>query len=291
MIVDTDGGSDDAVALLLALAGGAVEAVTTVAGNVPVGQATVNVLRTLDALGSSVPVYAGATAPLTRPWERGSCTHGSDGLGDAGLPPPVRAPTPGSAVGALLASAAGGTLLTLGPLTNVALALGRDPRLLEKFHAVVCMLGRSDGAEFNAYADPEAAAAVLAASGPPRVLLGKDVSERDGLLSWADRERLAALQTAEADVVLRVTARAAQQAHREGRDGHDLPDALATAVALDPTLLLAHEAQRVGVGTTERDRGRLAPAEGPVPARVVTAADGPGFRRRLLAACGAGRSA
>nr|WP_231135018.1 nucleoside hydrolase [Motilibacter deserti] len=282
MVVDTDGGSDDAVALLLALRspGVRVEAVTTVAGNVPVGQTT-NVLRTLDVVRSSVPVYAGADAPLSRPWERGSAKHGADGLGDAGLPPPLGDAAPGSAVDTLLDARPGATLVTLGPLTNVAHALERDRRLLERFDAVVCMLGRADGSEFNARADPEAAQAVLSAPGPPRVLLGKDVSERDGVVATAQREALHALQTAESEFVLRVTDRAA----RAAGGAHDLPDALAMAVALDPGLVQTHELCCVRVGTRADERSWLLPDDGAPNVRVVTSADGDAFRARLAAAC------
>ena len=127
LLIDTDTGSDDAVALVMALnhPGVAVEAVTVVAGNVPLDQGVQNALYTLELCGSTVPVFRGAGTPLLCPLVDAQEVHGLDGMGDIGLPLSGREPEPGHAVDVLLekihASPGELTLVTLGPLTNLAL--------------------------------------------------------------------------------------------------------------------------------------------------------------------------
>ena len=145
-LIDTDTASDDAVAIIMALSAPDVRvlALTTVAGNVGVEQATRNALLTADICGADVPVFMGAGAPLTRPLQDAHWFHGNDGLGDHGYPAPRRAPEHRHAVEAIrsLAHAEPGlTLVTLGPLTNIALALARDPEIAEKIGRCVVMGG------------------------------------------------------------------------------------------------------------------------------------------------------
>jgi len=130
-LIDTDTASDDAVALIMALRspGVQVAGITVVAGNVPLPQATRNALYTTQLCGSSVPVYAGAAQPLRREHRDAQWFHGRDGLGDQGYPAPVRKPESTHAVEAIVeivAANPGIVLVTLGPLTNIALALARD---------------------------------------------------------------------------------------------------------------------------------------------------------------------
>src|SRR5580692_11242546 len=121
-LIDTDTASDDAVAIIMALRTPAVRvaAVTTVAGNVPVAQATRNALYVAELCGADVPVYSGCTSPLWRRYEDATWFHGQDGLGDQGYPPPKRSPEPTHAVEAIIAaveSNPGIEIVTLGPLT------------------------------------------------------------------------------------------------------------------------------------------------------------------------------
>ena len=145
-LIDTDTASDDAVAILMALAAPDVRVLglTTVAGNVGLEQATRNALYTLEVAGSDVPVFPGAAAPLIRRHEDAHWFHGHDGFGDRGYPAPQRAAEREPAVEALLRLAhqhPGLTLVTLGPLTNVALALARDPAFAKKIGRCVVMGG------------------------------------------------------------------------------------------------------------------------------------------------------
>ncbi|SPL91749.1 Inosine-uridine preferring nucleoside hydrolase [[Actinomadura] parvosata subsp. kistnae] len=196
LLIDTDTGSDDAVALLLAVKDGDVRAVTTVAGNVPLETATRNALITLDLAGhAAVPVHPGCDRPLTRPPSTAQHVHGLDGMGDTGLPDPARGPADGHAVDVLLSLPRRHpgelTLVTLGPLTNLAAALLRDRELLTRFRHVYCMAGAADlhgnvtpTAEFNVWADPEAARVVLRAATPGQVTwIGWDVSRRYAVMT------------------------------------------------------------------------------------------------------------
>jgi purine nucleosidase len=145
-LIDTDTASDDAVAIIMALSAPDVRvcALTTVAGNVGLEQATRNALYTAEVCGSDVPVFKGAAAPLTRAHEDAHWFHGKDGLSDRDYPPPRRAPESEHAVDAiirLIHAEPGLTLVTLGPLTNIALAVARDPSIVAKVSRCVVMGG------------------------------------------------------------------------------------------------------------------------------------------------------
>jgi uridine nucleosidase len=194
LLLDTDPGIDDALALLVALAAPGLElaGVTTVYGNHTVAQTTQNALRVLAAVGAGpVPVVAGAAAPLARPYPGPRRhIHGDDGLGDAGVrvPPPPGAALDwsGGAAGFIadtaLAHPGRVTLVAVGPLTNLALALRRAPHLAAAVPRVVVMGGAvfcpgnaTPVAEANTFHDPEAAREVFAA-GWPVTLVGLDVT-------------------------------------------------------------------------------------------------------------------
>jgi len=177
IIIDTDPGVDDAHAIMMALAypGVKVEALTVVGGNVGLANTVANACKVLDVMAADVPVYAGCERPFLHPAENAAHVHGDDGLGDAGLPPSQRIVESEHASAALvrMVNEAPGelTLVALGPLTNVAVALKLDPALPEKLKRLVIMGGaihahgntRNVSAEFNIYADPEAAYLVFEA--------------------------------------------------------------------------------------------------------------------------------
>ena len=190
IIIDTDPGQDDAVALLLAFASAAeldLRAITTVAGNVPVAQTTANALRIRQLGGrDDVPVHRGADVPLVFPLSTAEFVCGPDGLAGADLPPPRGEAAPGHAVEALIAilrAAAddGVTLCPLGPLTNLALAFRLAPDVLPKVKRIVLMGGAlalgnvTPAAEFNIHVDPHAAAIVFGC-GRPIVMMGLGVT-------------------------------------------------------------------------------------------------------------------
>ena len=179
LILDTDGGVDDAQALLMLIAAGRTpEAITTVFGNVGLDAATRNILAVLAVAGDpDVPVHKGAGRPLTQPVIDAKYIHGEDGLGGAPRPSRTAEPASDDAVGflvtALRAAAASGDridILMIGPLTNLALALRLAPDIVAGIGQLTIMgatvYGRGNttpAAEFNIYADPEAAAIVFGA--------------------------------------------------------------------------------------------------------------------------------
>ena len=249
LIIDTDTASDDAVALLMALnhPDAEVLALTVVAGNVPLDLAVQNALYTLELAGSTVPVYAGRAEPLARPLKTAQFVHGQDGMGDIGLPLSGRQPAAGDAVDVLVdliqANEAGSlTLVTLGPLTNVAEAFSRQPSLAGRLHGIVIMGGTSDAvgnvsavAEFNIWVDPEAAAIVFA-SGARITMVGWDISRTYATITPADAaelRRVGPLGAFAMDIQRVVDTFATTTT---GLDGFDLPDPIAMAVALDPSI-------------------------------------------------------
>ncbi|GAA4202677.1 nucleoside hydrolase [Actinocatenispora rupis] len=300
LLVDTDTGSDDAVALLLAAASGLgdLDAVTTVAGNVPLATATRNALIALEVAGRpDVPVHAGCAGPVARPLTTAQQVHGADGMGDTDLPDPVRGPEPGHAIDVLLTRPRQRdlTLVTLGPLTNVAAALLRDPALLTRYRHVYCMAGAADAhgnvsatAEYNVWADPEAARIVARAASPDSVTwIGWDVSRRDAVMTPDDQARLVAIDTPMARFAHRINRSVADWARDvTGLPGYDLPDPLAMAVALRPDLVTVRERAYVDVAVGAETRGQLIVdrrAGAPAPTlTLVRRVDGAAFKDLLF---------
>lgn len=256
LVIDTDPGIDDALAILLALASPEVDLrlVTTVHGNVGLAQTTQNALRVLHLAGrSDVPVAVGARASLVHPQpERPGHVHGAAGLGGVELPPSPAVPDPRSAVVALAELLTSSpdpiTVAAIGPLTNIALLLRVFPDAAARIGRLVVMGGSASrggdvtaAAEFNAWADPEAAQAVLTA-GLPTVLVGLDVT-LPTVLDEAGIARFSAAGPvgAGAAAILQQNLDHARTAH--GPAGVVVHDALAVTEAIRPGTL----------GTVRRD--------------------------------------
>ena len=267
VILDCDPGHDDAVALLLALASSEVEllGVTTVAGNQTLEKTTANAIRVLDHVGrAEIPVAAGASRPLVRERHVAAHVHGETGLDGSGLAPPSRSPAPEHAIDWIAAALSRApepvTLVPTGPLTNVALFLARYPELAARVARVVLMGGAigegnvTPAAEFNIWADPEAAHRVFT-SGIDLTMVGLDVTHR-ALLTPGHAERLAAAGSA-GRLVADLFAFYSQFHRRNyGWDGAPIHDAVAMAHVIDDTLL-ATETCGVVVDTgPELSRGR-----------------------------------
>jgi purine nucleosidase len=248
-LIDTDTASDDAVALVLALRHPdvQVEAITVVAGNVPVDQGVQNALHTVELTGKSVPVYRGMAAPIRRTFQSAQHVHGSDGMGDIGLPLSGRTPAPEHATDILLETIGRSpgeiTLVTLGPLTNVAMALLREPELASLVRQCVIMGGTGQGygnvtpvAEYNIWVDPDAARIVFE-SGMPITMVGWDVSYTYATFGPAEAARLRDVGTPLAtfcvDIQAALTTFAIEQS---GLEGFDLPDPITMAIALEPDI-------------------------------------------------------
>ena len=186
---DTDIGVDDAAALLVLgkLEQVEVKGISAVAGNVPLYHTYDNARRVSQLIGLSVPVYKGADKPLFKELEAAANVHGENGLGGVELPPSQAPETTEAAWDALYRAAveAGGALevVAVGPLTNLAIAIGKYPRLKTLIRRILIMGGAAKGgnvtpsAEFNIYVDPHAAQMVFQ-SGIPVVMCGLDVTHR-----------------------------------------------------------------------------------------------------------------
>ena len=267
-LIDTDTASDDAVAIIMALAEPDVRvlALTTVAGNVGLEQATRNALLTAEICDADVPVFMGAERPLIRAHDHAHWFHGKDGLGDHGYAAPKRAPEREHGVDAILRLAQaepGLTLVTLGPLTNIALALARDPGLADRIGRCVVMGGApccegnvTPAAEYNIWVDPEAARAVFR-SKLPIEMIGWHVSRGPSVLSDDEIAAIEALGTAKAEFAIRTNSRARDAYHTQtGEVGLSLADPTAMAVALDRSIGLAWSRHRVAVEcSSELTRG------------------------------------
>jgi len=250
IVIDTDTASDDAVALIMALRSPsvAVKAITTVAGNVAVDQATQNALLTVELCDADVPVFSGARKPLKRELQIADWFHGRDGLGDHGYAPSSHRASAGDAVDALISvvqSTPGIELVTLGPLTNLALALDRWPALAHAVSRCVVMGGApccegnvTAAAEFNIWVDPEAARIVFS-SGMPIEMIGWQLSRFDTVLNDREIEQTLALGTPLSEFAIRSNSTAAIAYRKQtGENGISLPDPIAMAVLLDPKLKL-----------------------------------------------------
>jgi purine nucleosidase len=267
-LIDTDTASDDAVALIMALRTPDVRvvAITTVAGNVEVEQATRNALYTVELCGADVPIYRGAAKPLLRTHQNATWFHGRDGLGDHGYPAPQRTAQGGHAVDAMIETIEGNpglVLVTLGPLTNVALALARKPEIAQKVSRCVVMGGApccegnvTPAAEYNIWVDPEAARIVLGGSLPVE-LIGWHLCRYEAALGPGDIEFVLSLNTERARFAIECNSYA-RQAYLEqtGEDGISLPDPVALSIALDPTIATCWGEHYVDVETSsELTRG------------------------------------
>jgi inosine-uridine nucleoside N-ribohydrolase len=293
ILIDCDPGHDDAIALLLALASPEVEllGVTTVAGNQTLEKTTANAIRVLDFVGrDDVLVARGADRPLLREPFVAAYVHGETGLDGPDLPPPQREPIALHAVDFLADHVDGATLVPIGPLTNVALLLEQYPQARPK--RIVLMGGAiglgnvTPAAEFNIWADPEAAAQVFA-SGIDLTMIGLDVTHQ-ALLMNEDAERLSA-----SGRTGKMVAELYDFFHRFHADvygfgGSPIHDAVALAYVFRPDLVETKHCQVAVECDSELTRGRTVvdlwnrTGEAVPNAHVGVAADARGFIELLL---------
>ena len=267
IILDCDPGHDDAIALLLALASPEVNllGVTTVSGNQTLEKTTANAIRVLDHVGrTEIPVAAGADRPLVRERHVAADVHGDTGLDGPDLPPPSRKPEAAHAIDwiamTLTASRSPITLVPTGPLTNIALFLARYPELASRVERIVLMGGAygegnvTPAAEFNIWADPEAAHRVFT-SGIDLTMVGLDVTHQ-ALLRPRDVDRLRASGRAGRLVADLFEFYVGFHRRSYGWEGAPVHDAVAMAHVIDPGLLTTeHLGVVVDIGP-EPSRGR-----------------------------------
>jgi len=308
IIIDCDPGQDDAIALLLALASAELEllGITTVAGNVPLGLTSLNARKVRELAGrTDVPVFAGADRPLKRDLVTAEEVFGASGLEGASLPEPRLPLDPRHAADFIIETVmarpeATVTLVPVAPLTNVALALRKEPRLAGRLKGIVLMGGAiglgntTPAAEFNVYVDPHAADIVFR-SGANLTMLGLDVTHQ----AVTTPRRVEAIRALGTPVARTVAAWLdfynRHDSERYGSEGGPLHDPCAVGYLLWPELFrgrLCH----VAVETDGRHtRGRTvvewwppkrrAPA-GPANCMVIDKIDHETFFARLTAALG-----
>ncbi|HWG10285.1 MAG TPA: nucleoside hydrolase [Rhodanobacteraceae bacterium] len=300
LLIDTDPGVDDALAILMAHAHADVLGLTTTSGNVGLAQTTANALKLVEVIGADTPVFPGCTAPLLHAaYIDASLIHGRDGFGDTGCTPSLRKPRDEHAVLAMLRITrerpGAVTLVCIGPLTNLAVALKLEPELPQRVARLVIMGGAVTGrgnyervpTEFNIGFDPEAAAIVFAAF-PQFDLVDWEATMRHGvdhalLRHWFGRG------DARARFFEAISAHARKANLERAREGMMAADALAMAVALRPEIVTRAETRHVAVetegrltrGATVADWGGF--GEGVANARIVMEV-APGRFEALMAA-------
>ncbi|GAA0906805.1 nucleoside hydrolase [Rothia nasimurium] len=258
LLIDTDPGVDDALAILMAHAHTDVTALTVAAGNVGLGHTVRNARTLVDLIGATTPVFAGCPSPLVRaPEEDAAFVHGEDGFGDVGFPEPAHKAQAEHAALALIRLTQERpnelTLVALGPLTNLALAVRLDPTLPARVKRLVIMGGAVTGhgntgkipAEFNIGFDPEAAHVVFEAF-PMFDLVDWEATVRhafpdatyDGWLAGGDKR---------AEFFGKIFATAQRFNAEHERTGFIAADALAMAVALDPEIITRAETRHVAI--------------------------------------------
>ena len=254
LLIDTDPGIDDAVAIQFAIGSGKFDlrAVTAVSGNMPADVCARNALTVLDMAGrQDVPVAQGPLKPLVRPYPRDPFSHGADGLAELGIPQSRRAIDPRFAPDLILETvyAAEGelTILALGPLTNIALALIKEPSLPRRVKELICIGGafgfhtagatRATGdnpvSEWNVYVDPEASKLVFEA-GFNLTAIGLDAATHPDMHLSANERALLDPERPAAKFLLGVT----DFVERRGFGSYcGLIDSLAVAAAIDPDVI------------------------------------------------------
>ncbi len=269
IILDCDPGQDDAIAILLAL--GSPEeiellAVTAVAGNVPLGLTEVNARKTLELAGrTEVPVWKGCHRPLVETLETAEYVHGETGLNGVELPEPAMALQPGHAVDALIDMVMAAeprtiTLCPTGPLTNIAMAILKEPGFAARVKEIVLMGGAiglgnvTPAAEFNIYVDPHAARVVFE-SGIAITMLGLDVTHQ----ALVNRDRLEAIRALGTPVGLAAAGLVdffnRFDSQRYAVDGAPLHDPCVVAWLIDPTLFQGKPC-KVTIETEGGSKGR-----------------------------------
>lgn len=305
LLIDTDPGVDDALAILMAHRYADVAGLSVAAGNVGLGHTVANALKLVEVIGAETPVFAGCPVPLVWPAEDAGFVHGADGFGDVGYFAPTRRAADEHAVEAILRlsrECAGElTLVALAPLTNLALALRLDPLLPSRIARLVVMGGAVTGrgnthlvpAEFNIGFDPEAAHVVFS-SWPEFDLIDWEACVRHAMdFAWFDRAVAADSPQARFYAAISLKARRFNEGHGRRR-GMIAADALAMAVALDPAIVRTSERRHVGIELTGaatrgatvvdwEDRLRR-----PANARIVLDVDQERFQAMVVGALDAG---
>lgn len=298
VVIDCDPGHDDTVAIVVAARHSELLGITTVSGNAPLAHVTRNALAVCELFGIDVPVHPGCARPLIDPPRHAPAVHGESGLGGTSLPPPARSPGAAHGVEFLIETTRarpGCWLVPMGPLTNIALALRLDPGIVDRVAGISLMGGGAHTgnvtptAEFNVWADPEAAAIVFD-SGAALRMAGLDVTHQVRMTA-GDGRRLGAAGGPRAEFLADLLGYYGRHGRAgeddEDNEGSPMHDPLAVLAVTHPHLF-THVDRPVRVelaggtrGMTVVDQRGYAPAGGTTCA-VAEAVDAPAVRTLIL---------
>jgi purine nucleosidase len=257
LLIDTDPGVDDALAILMAHAHADVIGLSIAAGNVGLAHTVGNALKLVQIIGAQTPVFAGCATPLVLPAADAAFVHGADGFGDTGYVPSARSAENEHAARAILRlsheHAGKLVLVAMAPLTNVALALKLDAALPQRIAKLVIMGGAVTGrgnthlvpAEFNIGFDPEAAHVVFS-SWPQFTLVDWELVLRHGI-AFQTMERWLAVKNPRTQFFDAISRKTREWTRAHGRPRLMVADALAMAVALQPDIVMRAENHHVAV--------------------------------------------
>ena len=291
VMMDVDTGVDDAAAIAYALGVEAdVVGISTVAGNISHDLSTENTLKVLSLLGAEdVPVFRGASRPLVAEFRDASHVHGGNGLGGAELPEALAEEADLTAPEAIIAMAEEFegelTLVCVGPYTNLAIALSLRPQIAQQVKSLVLMGGSyfnpgnvTPHAEFNVWADAEAANQLFAADWNEVIAIGLDVTHQTAIT-----KKMWEAIPDDAEGAAWLLKKIVERTYTERvRSGFFLHDPLAMAVALDPTLVTLED-HAVSVVLEGEERGRTVVSEGG-NVRVASAVDSQAFMKKFCEA-------
>lgn len=302
LLIDTDPGVDDALAILMAHEHADVVGLSIAAGNVGLAHTVRNALKLVETIGTRTPVFAGCAAPLVLPAEDAAIVHGANGFGDTGYTPSPRSADSEQAALAILrlshAHARSLVLVAIAPLTNLAVALKLDPTLPQRIAKLVIMGGAVTGrgntqripAEFNIGFDPEAAHVVFS-SWPQFTLVDWEATVRHGIAFERMQAWLAA-DNPRARFYAAISRKTQAWARSRGRTKALVADALAMAVALRPEIVVRGEHRHVAIELTgAHTRGATVvdweSRSGPAPnAHIVLDVDQARFETLVASALG-----
>ena len=297
VIFDTDTASDDAIALMLSLDFFKVVGVTIVAGNVDFEHEVNNALFTLEYLGKNeVPVYLGSRRPILGQWRTVEEVHGKNGFGDWDYPKPTKKPEKEYAPDAIieLSKEYEGELeiLAVSPLTNIALAYLKDPKIKDRIKKIWIMGGAfyrgntTEIAEFNFWVDPEAAQIILDA-GFDITIVPWEVTEESATVTDQEWSMIERLGTRRSEFFVKVNRTLRDYSKSVGSKGSVHPDSLTVTIAYDNSLILEEISKSVKVELCSSARGAMLidwyNIEKKKPnAKVVTKADSQKFKKYLF---------
>lgn len=248
IVLDTDTAGDDCIAILMALRAlnAKVEAITINCGNVDFEQQVENALYTIEfaGMGGRVPVYPGARHPLIREWRTVEDVHGEDGMGNSYFPKAKQRAEGKHAVDAIIELINSYpdeiTFVEIAPMTNIALAIRKDPSIVKKIKHFYFMGGTNQylgnitpAAEFNMWVDPDAAKIVLH-SGMPITMVGWEICMRFGLIGPKEYELIESMGTREAEFFIAVNRQVRRfMREKRGIDATSCPDSITMAIVLN----------------------------------------------------------